>query len=67
MELLRQSLRISFHGSGDHSGDLWARNINAPNGFAGAARRTLAEQWRDTGLAATAVEGDTPHRGAHVA
>jgi hypothetical protein len=67
MELLRQGLRMNIYGSGDHSGDIWAVSKSAADSLDGAAWVSTAGQRQDTGLAATAVEGDTPHGGAHVA
>ena len=43
MELLRQGLRISIHGSGDHSGDLWTGSKSAATCFAVDARFSAME------------------------
>jgi hypothetical protein len=43
MELLRQGLRISIHGSGDHSGDLWTGSKSAATCFAVEARLSAIE------------------------
>ena len=67
MELLRQELRITIYGSCDHSGGIWTGCKSAAGRRDGMAWVSTAGQWQDTGLAATAVEGDTPHRGAHAA
>jgi hypothetical protein len=64
MELLRQGLRMTIYGSGDHSGDIWAVRNNAADSLDGAAWVSTAGQGH---LAAIAVEGDTPPGGAHVA
>lgn len=61
MELLWQGLRMSIYGNGDHSGGIRAGLKNAVGRFAGAACFNIAGQWPDNELAATAVEGDTPH------
>ena len=60
MELLRQGLRISIHGSGDHSGDLWTGSKSTATCFAVRARFSVNEQWQKFGLPAIAVKGDTP-------
>jgi hypothetical protein len=66
MELLRQDLRMTLYGSGDHSGGVWAMYESAPDGLAGATWTSAAGHWQDAGFAATAGKGDTPRRGAHV-
>ena len=45
MELLQQGVRISIHGSGDHSGDLWTGSESAATYFAVEARFNAIEQW----------------------
>jgi hypothetical protein len=67
MELLQQGLRMNLYGSGDHSGGIWAGGKNAAGSLDGTAWVSTAEQWQGIGLAATGVEGDTPHGGAHAA
>ncbi len=67
VELLRQRLRMTIYGSGDYSGGIWAGSKSAAGSLDGTAWAIPAGQWQDAGLAATAVEGATPHRGAHAA
>lgn len=67
MELLRQNLRMTLYGNCDHSGDAWTERKNATDGLDGAAWGSPAAQGQTYGLAATAFQGDTPRRGAHVA
>jgi hypothetical protein len=67
MEPLWDSLRISIHGNGDHSGDIWAGRKSATHSLSGSARTAGTKQWNSSGPEPIAVEGDSPHRGAHVA
>ncbi len=59
---------MTLYGNCDHSGGIWKERKSATDGLDGTTRgNSPAEQGQNIGFAATAFQGDTPRRGAHVA
>ena len=67
MEPRPQRLRMTFYGERDHSGTVWAVCKGDFAGSPSAVWVNSADQGQGSGFAATAFQGETPRRGAHVA